>query len=122
MPEPTPESEKSLQPIERQLRRGNINFDFLNPVELPRTEAYTGRERRAQPRTGKRGLFNRGRKVRVLSGWYALPALVVFALCVYGLIFVWESRHYLVLFAIPILLSTALAALILFGLLLARPR
>lgn len=124
-----PEKSQSAEPdgefearVERSLRRGNINFDFLNPVYLRENESAREADRRAQARSGKRGLFDRGRKPRVFSDWYtALWLFVVFS-STGGLIVVWNSAHFLALLAVPFLLSTALASLIMLGLFLARPR
>lgn len=108
--------------VERSLRRGNINFDFLNPVHLPDEKPPVASERRTQERSGKRGLFNRGRRVSVLPQWYTWLWLAAVAASVTGLALVWNSDHFLALLAVPFLLSSALASLIMLGLFLARPR
>lgn len=109
--------------VERSLRRGNINFDFLNPVHLPdETDEAPGDDRRHGDRSGKRGIFNRGMKPRVMSAsytWFALAALVASTM---GLVLVWQADNFLALLAIPFLLSAALASLIMLGLFWARPR
>ena len=108
--------------VERQLRRGNINFDFLNPVHLPDEQSVRAEDRRGDARTGKRGLFNRGWKPKVMPGWYTWLWLVGAAASVTGLTFVWQSDNFVALLAVPFLLSSALASLIMLGLFLARPR
>ncbi len=108
--------------VERSLRRGNINFDFLNPVHLPDDEKTPSEDRRGGTRTGKRGLFSRGWKVKVLPGWYTWVWLFFALASVVGLTFVWQSDNFVALLAVPFLLSSALASLIMLGLFLARPR
>jgi len=108
--------------VERTLRRGNINFDFLNPVHLPDETTATGGDRRGDVRTGKRGLFNRGWKPKVMPGWYTWLWLVGALTSAGGLTVVWQSDNFVALLAVPFLLSAALASLIMLGLFLARPR
>lgn len=108
--------------VERSLRRGNINFDFLNPVQLPDEEQQRAEDRRGGARTGKRGLFSRGWKTKVMPGWYTWLWLAAAAASAVGLIFVWRSDNFIALLAVPFLLSAALASLIMLGLFLARPR
>lgn len=109
--------------VERSFRRGNVNFDFLSPVQPKRKdESDTAFERRTAQRIGKRGLFNRGRKVRAAPGWYTWLWLALTALSMAGLFAVWTSDFFLTLLAVPFLLSTTLVSLIMFGLFLARPR
>ncbi len=124
-----PEKREPVEPqgefearVERSLRRGNINFDFLNPVQLRDSETPIEADRRSLSRSGKRGLFNRGRKPRVFSDWYTGLWLAAVVCSIGGLTLVWNSAHFLALLAVPFLLSTALASLIMFGLFLARPR
>jgi len=109
--------------VERSLRRGNINFDFLNPTQLPDGERTSEtNDRRTNDRTGKRGLFYRGMKPRVMSGSYTGLAMALATTSVVGLISVWNSNNFIALLAIPFLMSAALASLIMLGLFLARPR
>lgn len=108
--------------VERSLRRGNINFDFLNPVHLPDETQEISLDRRTTGRTGKRGLFNRGWKPRVMPGWYTWVWLLLAVMSAAGLVSVWKSDFFLALLAVPFLLSAALASLIMLGLFLARPR
>jgi len=108
--------------VERSLRRGNINFDFLNPVQLRDEKSSVEADRRSGARAGKRGLFNRGRKQRVFSDWFTALWLVAALGSIGGLVVVWNSAHFLALLAVPFLLSSALASLIMLGLFLARPR
>lgn len=110
------------QRVERQFRRGNINFDFLNPVQPHEQPKPFTNDRRREARTGKRGIFNRGRPPKVISAWYSIFAFVALTGSIIALRLVWLSDHYIALFAIPFLLSMALASLIVFGLFLARPR
>ncbi len=120
---PTPESQVEYEArVERSLRRGNINFDFLNPVQLRDDAPAVEADRRSGARAGKRGLFNRGRKQRVLSDWFTVLWLAAAAASVVGFVIVWNSSHFLALLAVPFLLSSALASLIMLGLFLARPR
>lgn len=108
--------------VERTLRRGNINFDFLNPVHLPSEAESPAGDRRGIERAGKRGLFNRGFKPRVMPGWYTWLWLLGAGVSVVGLTLVWNSDHFIAILAVPFLLSAALASLIMLGLFLARPR
>lgn len=118
-----PNSDKDFsERVERQLRRGNINFDFLNPVHLPDEAKAPESDRRGDARTGKRGLFNRGWKPKVMPGWYTWVWLVGALASAVGLTFVWQSDNFVALLAVPFLLSAALASLIMLGLFLARPR
>ncbi|AFM12556.1 hypothetical protein [Turneriella parva] len=120
---PKPESQVEYEArVERSLRRGNINFDFLNPVQLRDEVPAVETDRRTGARAGKRGLFNRGRKQRVLSDWFTVLWLAAAAGSVIGFVLVWKSSHFLALLAVPFLLSSALASLIMLGLFLARPR
>jgi hypothetical protein len=107
--------------VERTLRRGNINFDFLSPVQLPDSSSLSN-DRRAEKRQGKRGLFNRGRKVKPLPRYHVLLWLLAVFASLSGLLLVWRAEHFLALLAVPLLLSLALASLIMLGLFLARPR
>jgi hypothetical protein len=117
------DSEKEFsERVERSLRRGNINFDFLNPVHLPDEQKLQETDRRGETRTGKRGLFSRGWKINVMPGWYTWVWLFSALASAVGLIFVWQSDNFLALLAVPFLLSSALASLIMLGLFLARPR
>lgn len=121
MAEPVNDSEYHAR-VERSLRRGNINFDFLNPVQ-PHDEPVTRQEdRRGETRTGKRGLFNRGMKVHLMPRWYTGLWFLLAILSTGGLIAVWRSDHFMALLAVPFLLSATLASLIMLGLFLARPR
>lgn len=109
-------------PIERTLRRGNINFDFLNPVQLPGDTNAPAGDRRGTERAGKRGLFNRGFRPRVMPGWYTWLWLLGAGVSIGGLTLVWNSDQIIAILAVPFLLSAALASLIMLGLFLARPR
>lgn len=108
--------------VGRTLRRGNINFDFLNPVQPADEVQPTADNRRGAERTGKRGLFNRGFKPQVMPGWYTWLWLAGAAVSLVGLTLVWNSDHFIAILAVPFLLSAALASLIMLGLFLARPR
>lgn len=108
--------------VERTLRRGNINFDFLNPVYLPTESETPAGDRRGNERSGKRGLFNRGFKPKVMPGWYTWLWLLGAGISALGLALVWRSDHFIAILAVPFLLSAALASLIMLGLFLARPR
>lgn len=109
-------------PAERTLRRGNINFDFLNPVRLPGEAESPAGDRRAIERAGKRGLFNRGVRPYVMPGWYTWLWFLGAGASIAGLTLVWNSKHFIAILAVPFLLSAALASLIMLGLFLARPR
>lgn len=116
-----PQMEASVQ---KAFRRGNINFDFLNPASLSGEEEDTPRiERRNNSRQGKRGLFNRGRPSRPVSrkqvyAWIGLGAVSLTGL----LATFFAGKSVLLLLALPLLLSSFLWSVIMITLFLARPR
>jgi len=107
-----------------EFKKGNINFDFLQPEGESRTEETLPfqSERRAGTREGKRGLFNRGRKVRPMGplsllGWGALVVL-----CVGGIVAsFWIVAPLLKLLLLPVLFLGALGGLVMLALIQARP-
>lgn len=111
--------------VRRDFRKGNINFDFLQPEggTTERRQGHRGPDRRAGEREGKRGLFNRGRQPRpvgwgLVSAWAALLLgsaaatawIVVFANSVLWLLF------------LPFALSMGLWSVIMLVLFHNRPR
>jgi hypothetical protein len=118
----SPSDNEYSQKVERGLRRGNINFDFLNPARLPDVDNGDQDDRRLGRRMGKRGLFNRGRVQMPMAAWHSWLWLLAALICSGGLTIVWNTDNLLALLAVPFLLSGALASLIMLGLFLARPR
>lgn len=110
--------------VQKAFRRGNINFDFLQPDSTPREIAEEERsERRTNSRQGKRGLFNRGRPSRPISRaqvyvWAALFGLSVTLV----LVLFFSGKSILLLLGLPILFGTTLWSVIMLTLFLARPR
>ncbi|MDZ4724676.1 MAG: hypothetical protein SH817_00860 [Leptospira sp.] len=116
------EEEQIPAGIERSLRKGNINFDFLQPEDVPSdTIESEVSNRRSNSRQGKRGLFNRGRPPRPFKK-YHLYLAILFCLGQLGAIIgISLSQQYLWLLLIPILLTLFLGSLIMVTILLVRP-
>ena len=111
--------------VQKAFRRGNINFDFLNPASIAgeEDEGIPQTERRTNSRQGKRGLFNRGRPSKPVSRAqvYAWAALCLGSLGgILGLFF--TGKSVLLLLGLPLLFSTFLWSVIMITLFLARPR
>lgn len=116
------EDDKIPSSIEKSLRKGNINFDFLQPEELPKESAETGlSNRRTNSRQGKRGLFNRGRPSRPFKKIHLYFAILFCLAQVAGITAIALSQQYLWLLLIPILLTLFLGSLIMVTILLVRP-
>lgn len=110
----------------RDFRRGNINFDFLQPEGFPEGAGETREpfvERRGGKREGKRGLFDRGRPPRpagrlMLVAWGALfAASLAGAVALFIL-----QRHSIWTLFFPFTLAIGVWSLIMLALLKARPR
>ncbi len=121
-PHENPQMEASVQ---KAFRRGNINFDFLQPDSQSREieEEDLRSERRTNSRQGKRGLFNRGRPSRPVSRSQVYLWAALFGVSA-GLIFVlfFSGRSILLLLGLPVLFGTLLWSVIMLTLFLARPR
>ena len=112
--------------VRRTLRRGNINFEFLNPREAAEARAREeaeARERRQDERADKRGLFNRGRSPRPIT---RLSMAFWGLLCIASLgglasIFVY-AESIIWLLGLPVLVATFFWSLIMLVLFSARPR
>ena len=111
--------------VQKAFRRGNINFDFLNPASTTgqEDENLPQVERRTNSRQGKRGLFNRGRPSRPVSrlqvyGWAGLCAGSLGGI----LALFFAGKSVLLLLGLPLLFSTFLWSVIMITLFLARPR
>ncbi|MBL8020926.1 MAG: hypothetical protein JNM27_14745 [Leptospirales bacterium] len=109
--------------VERAFRRGNINFDFLQPGQEDHAHAQTAQERRGGSRQGKRGLFNRGRPARPVGRLQIYAWATVCALSALGLgsVFV-VGKSLALLLALPLLFGGFLWSIIMLTLFLARPR
>jgi hypothetical protein len=116
------EEEKIPSSIEKSLRKGNINFDFLQPEESPSiaTDSKVS-NRRTNSRHGKRGLFNRGRPPRPFKKVHLYLAIAFCIAQVLGITAIALSQQYLWLLLIPILLTLFLGSLLMVTLLLVRP-
>jgi hypothetical protein len=113
------------QAVRRDFRKGNINFDFLQPEgTLPdRRRDPRASDRRAGEREGKRGLFNRGRPPRPV-GWVHVglwSVLLAFSALATGWIVI-LGQSVLWLLLLPFALSTGLWSLVMLLLIKARPR
>ena len=122
IPEDDHVSEANLR---RTLRRGNINFEFLDHRDQTEQSDRRSepRERRRGERKDKRGLFNRGRPPRPItrlsiSLWGLLCATSAAGL---GSTFVFADSL-LWLLGLPVLLGSFLWSLVMLALFAARPR
>lgn len=111
--------------VQKAFRRGNINFDFLNPASIAgdEDESLPQVERRNNQRLGKRGLFNRGRPSKPVSRLqvYAWAGLCAGSLGGILTLF-FTGKSVLLLLGLPLLFSTFLWSVIMITLFLARPR
>lgn len=112
--------------MRRDFRRGNINFDFLQPegeAQAVASQAEPFVERRGAQREGKRGLFNRGRSPRPITRWHFFGWGASLALSIgLGLwIVIWRPSllWYLLL---PMVMAGGFWSLIMLALFKARPR
>ncbi len=111
--------------VRRDFRKGNINFDFLQPADggPERRERVRGPDRRSGQREGKRGLFNRGRPPRPV-GWLLVSAWVGLLLAstaaTLWIVVLGDSVLWLLL--LPFALSTGLWSVIMLALFQSRPR
>ena len=108
----------------REFKRGNINFDFLQPVdELHASENVAiDQERRNNSRDGKRGLFNRGRRInpvgkKTIFLWSTIFVISIGALS-WSLI---AGESILQLLLLPLLFLSAIGSLMMIVLFKARP-
>lgn len=110
-------------------RKGNINFEFLQPEGfqepdlVDRAPNVGAAERRRGRRDGKRGLFNRGRKivaitrVQVLSWLFVMTGSVALILWIFV-----QAESVIWLLGIPFLFLAFLWSTIMLALFRARPR
>ncbi len=118
----SPEEDKIPSSIEKSLRKGNINFDFLQPEDIQReVKEDEVSNRRSNSRQGKRGLFNRGRPPRPFKKIHLYLAILSCLVQVGAITAISMSDQYLWLLLIPILLTLFLGSLIMVTLLLVRP-
>lgn len=110
--------------VRRSLRRGNINFEFLNPREAaaasPAPETV---ERRRSERKDKRGLFNRGRPPRPVTHLSMLVWGLLLLVSAAGLVWVFaygESVFWLL--GLPLLVASGCWSLFMLALFAGRPR
>ena len=104
-------------------RRGNINFDFLQPEVRRRTEAENrARDRRGGRREGKRGLFKRGRPPSPVGPLQTVAWALVFFVSIVAMVWVFMSSSIVWLLLVPLLVATTLWSLLMLALFKARPR
>jgi hypothetical protein len=108
--------------IERTLRKGNINFDFLQPEDAIHTTQESGlSNRRTNSRQGKRGLFNRGRPPRPFKKIHLYLAILFCLSQLVAILTISFSNNYFWLLLLPILLTFFLGSLIMVTILMVRP-
>lgn len=117
--------ESQEEATKRDFRKGNINFDFLQPEQkiFDRRSEGRGPDRRSGKREGKRGLFNRGRPPQPVGLlqivlWACL--LVVSVVGAVWIVFLGESL--IMLLMLPFALAMACWSLLMVVLFQARPR
>ncbi|MCG9876046.1 MAG: hypothetical protein MH321_14815 [Leptospiraceae bacterium] len=114
--------EKIPSSIERTLRKGNINFDFLQPEDSKHAKSEsTASNRRAGSRQGKRGLFNRGRPARPFKKSHLIATILFCITQIIAFISICLSSNFIWLLFIPIVLTLFLGSLIMVTILLVRP-
>ena len=109
----------------RDFRKGNINFDFLQPEDrhFTKNKIPLQEERRNTQREGKRGLFNRGRPPRPVSTIQTLSwAVLFFTALVFIVWIIIFGESIIWLLALPVTLASLLWSLIMLALFKARPR
>lgn len=118
-----PSGDTADEAMQKSFRKGNINFDFLQPIDKSIQEIALGQERRSTRREGKRGLFNRGRMIRPVGRPLKLLWLAILLGSGFGLgsIF-FLGKTILLLLLFPFLVSVFLWSLIMILLFQARPR
>lgn len=125
MTDSVPNSPGQEEAVRRDFRKGNINFDFLQPEGGPieRREEHRGPDRRSGQREGKRGLFDRGRPPRPV-GWLHVAAWAILLLAALSatlwIVVLGDSVLWLLL--LPFALSTGLWSVIMLVLFKGRPR
>jgi|JI10StandDraft_1071094.scaffolds.fasta_scaffold412729_2 hypothetical protein len=118
-----PEDEDKIpSSIERTLRKGNINFDFLQPEDTHNETKESGlSNRRTNSRQGKRGLFNRGRPPRPFKKIHLYLAILFCISQLVAILTISFSNNYFWLLLLPILLTFFLGSLIMVTILMVRP-
>jgi hypothetical protein len=108
--------------LEKSFRKGNINFDFLQPEGDSIVHLEKGASnRRSNDRQGKRGLFNRGRPARPFKRIHLVIAVLFCILQIVLLVGIAFSNHFIWLLFVPMILTFFLGSLIMVTLLLVRP-
>lgn len=108
----------------KEFKRGNINFDFLQPDEEFKISNAQVRleERRDQSRDGKRGLFNRGRTINPVGKVAVFVWYSIFVLSLAGLTWsIFTGNTILHLLVIPMLSLSSIGSLMMIALFKARP-
>ncbi|WCL50895.1 hypothetical protein [Leptospira sp. GIMC2001] len=108
--------------IEKTLRKGNINFDFLQPENASiATSDDKVSNRRTVARQGKRGLFNRGRLNRPFKKIQLIATILICILQIFLLFAIAMSNNFIWLLFVPIVMTVFLGSLIMMTLLLVKP-
>ena len=121
---PSPDDPHITPKKVEEFKKGNINFDFLQPEGESRTSESQPfqSERRSQAREGKRGLFNRGRRVRPIGPLSLAFWGLLVVVCIGGIAgSFWLAAPLLKLLLLPVLSLGALGGLIMLALIQARP-
>lgn len=108
----------------REFKRGNINFDFLQPEGsiAPSTSIPPQIDRRGTGREGKRGLFNRGREARPVGAWHIAGFSLLFLACISGIALAfWSGQSILLLLLTPLLALGAAWSMLMLILFKVRP-
>lgn len=109
--------------LKQTFKRGNINFDFLQPEIIPEADDEKHiPEKRTRMRQGKRGIFNRGRPVQRIRTVDIVIWIVVNLLSVSGIISLFFVQSFFWIIVLPLLFSGFLWSSIMLSLFFARPR
>lgn len=109
---------------ETSLRRGNINFDVLEP-ETPTEERPAPQERAATPEElpSKRGIFDAGRKPDAVRPHHVALWLTIFVGSLLSLAAILlRASSVIWMLALPVVLMSLVWSAIMLGLYKARPR
>ncbi len=123
-----PQTEREQEEL-KAFRKGNINFEFLQPEGFQepdledRAPNVGAAERRTGGRDGKRGMFNRGRRivaitrVQMLSWFFVMTGSVATTVWIFA-----RAESVIWLLGIPFLFLAFLWSTIMLALFRARPR
>lgn len=109
---------------ESSLRRGNINFDVLEP-ETPADErpAPTDRSGKTEELPSKRGIFDTDRKSSAIRPHHVLLWVTIFSVSLLSLVAILTTASSVIwMLALPVVLLSLVWSAIMLGLYKARPR